>query len=352
MNNKKVISYLLIGNLTLIFLFLLNKFKIVHEFADVFVLVIFTPIIFSIFLFYILRPLNEVFIRKGMKKNLASLLTLIIFIVAIIGFTSYFSEYFLEQIFKLKEYINSTIRDNQIGQLSLDNMKTEDIKGFFNNFSDKIMGYLVSLFSNVKNIFNKGMMIFSDLILVFLITFFLLKDGHIFKETVLKFSKEKYKAVTSKILSEGDKVLSTYIIGQATVALSLSLMVLVGYLIIGMPSACFLAFTTFILAFIPFLGFFISMIVPYVIAIAMGFDMVLKLSLLFLIAQTLKGRVVVPFIMGRAMKIHPITDIFLVVCGAAIGGPIVAFCIVPIYSLLKVVFKNLKKDGIIKINIK
>ena len=115
-----------------------------------------------------------------------------------------------------------------------------------------------------------------------------------------------------------------------------------------MPSALFLAFTTFILAFIPFLGFFISMIVPYVIAIAMGFNMIIKLTILFIIAQTLKGRVVVPFIMGRAMKIHPITDIFLVVGGAAIGGPIVAFCIVPIYSLLKVVFKNLKKEGLIK----
>ena len=322
MNNRKVISYLLIGNLTLIFLFLLNKFTVVHEFLNVFILVIFAPTIFGIFLFYILRPLSNVFNKRGIKKNTSAILTLLIFFAVVGVIMYYFGEYFLAQIIKLKEYINAMIKNNHT---MLEQMNAQNIENYLSSFSEKIMSYVLGLFYNVKNIFNKGMMIFSDIILVFLITFFLLKDGYKFKDFVLKFSKKENKDLTSKILSEGDTVLSTYIIGQATVALSLALMIFVGYLIIGMPSALFLAFTTFILAFIPFLGFFISMI-----------------------AQTLKGRVVVPFIMGRAMKIHPITDIFLVVGGAAIGGPIVAFCIVPIYSLLKVVFKNLKKEGLIK----
>ena len=75
--------------------------------------------------------------------------------------------------------------------------------------------------------------------------------------------------------------------------------------------------------------------------------MILKLSILVLIAQTLKGRVVVPFIMGKAMKIHPITDIFLVVGAAAIGGPLLAFCIVPIYSILKFTFQKLKENNML-----
>ena len=77
--------------------------------------------------------------------------------------------------------------------------------------------------------------------------------------------------------------------------------------------------------------------------------MLIKLTLLFIIAQTLKGRVVVPFIMGKTMNIHPITDIFLVVGGAAIGGPLVAFCIVPIYSLLKLIIKTFIESKDVKI---
>ena len=93
-------------------------------------------------------------------------------------------------------------------------------------------------------------------------------------------------------------MLSTYVVGQATVALSLAVMVFIGYKIIRMPSAILLASITFILAFIPFIGFFISMIIPYIIAIIVGPQMILRLSILVLVAQTLKGRVVVPFIMG------------------------------------------------------
>ena len=42
--------------------------------------------------------------------------------------------------------------------------------------------------------------------------------------------------------------------------------------------------------------------------------------------------------------------IFLVVGAAAIGGPLAAFCVVPIYSLLKVAYRNLKHKGFININ--
>ena len=121
-------------------------------------------------------------------------------------------------------------------------------------------------------------------------------------------------------------------------------MIFVGYKIIGMINPLLLASVTFILAFIPFIGFFISLILPYIIAIALGWNMILKLSILVIIAQTLKGRIVVPLIMGKTMKIHPITDIFLVVGAASIIGPIGAFVVVPIYSLIKVIYKYFNRE--------
>ena len=47
------------------------------------------------------------------------------------------------------------------------------------------------------------------------------------------------------------------------------------------------------------------------------------------------------------MKIHPITDIFLVVGAAAIGGPLLAFCIVPIYSIIKLILQKLKENNML-----
>lgn len=347
MKIKKVISYLIIANLIVILLYMLGRFKVINEFIDVFIFVIFTPIIFGVFLFYILKPLNEIFVRKGLKHSMATALTLIIFIFILSGIVKYFGEYFVKQIVQLRQIINSILMENNIRDFAARGMADGQLRGFTEGFSNQIIRYVNLVLSNLGNIFNKGMMIFSNIILVILITFFLLRDGDQFKPRILKYCPKKYKDIVGNILSQSDTVLSSYIIGQATVALSLAIMVFVGYKIIGLPGALFLATTTFVLAFIPFVGFFISMIIPYILAASMGLTMIIKLTILFTIAQTLKGRVVVPFIMGRAMKIHPITDIFLVVGAAAIGGPIVAFCVVPIYSLIKVILKNLRDDGYI-----
>lgn len=347
MKKDNVIRNLIIANLIVLFFILLKKITIIKECFNTVVLVIITPVLFGVFLFYILRPLNKIFIKKGMKKSRASTLTLVIVAFVVCGIVKYFGEYILIQVLQLREMAMAIMEDDNVINVVNGYIENDAVTGALQNIIIEIIGYLSILISNIKNLFDMGMTIFSDSLLIILITFFLLKDGELFKPTVMKYIPSKYKEITDKVLAKSDTVLSTYVIGQATVAFSLAAMVFIGYKIIGMPSALLLSSITFILAFIPFIGFFISMIIPYIIAIIVGPEMILRLSILVLVAQTLKGRVVVPFIMGRAMNIHPITDIFLVVCAASIGGPLMAFCIVPIYSILKITIQILRENGII-----
>lgn len=348
MLKKRVIINLVIANLILIFLYMLGKFKIFHEFIKVIIWVMFTPSIFGVFLFYILKPLNNIFLKKGVKSSISSTITVLTAVALLFTIGTYFGRYLLQQIEILKNIVLTNVKDKNLMGMAENYLKDNSIRNFIENMSSQLMIYVNFIISNIKQIFDIGMMFFSNILLVILVTFFLLRDGAKFKPTILKYIPKKYKEVSSDILSEGDTVLSSYIIGQATVAMSLATMVFIGYEVIRMPSALLLASTTFILAFIPFVGFFISMIIPYIIAAAVGTHMLIRLTFLFIIAQTLKGRVVVPFIMGRAMKIHPITDIFLVVGASTIGGPLAAFCIVPIYSLLKLTYKKLLEKGFLK----
>ena len=215
---------------------------------------------------------------------------------------------------------------------------------YYHKFLGDIQSYMFVLANNIKNIFEKGMQLFSDILLVILIVFYLLKDEEKIKDSIVALFPKKYREKAYNIVEEGDEVLSSYIIGQTKVAFSLAIMMFIGYKIIGMINPLLLASVTFVLAFIPFIGFFISLILPYIIAIALGWNIILKLSILVLIAQTIKGRIVVPLIMGKTMKIHPITDIFLVVGAATLIGPIGAFVVVPIYSLSKVIYKYFNRE--------
>ena len=257
----------------------------------------------------------------------------------------YFGDYFIEQFINLKMIFFRIVEEKEnlygVGEF----FKGDIFElNYYEKFLGDIQKYAVLLASGLRGLFDKGMQLFSDILLVILIVFYLLKDEEKIKKNIVNIFPRKYKYKLYDIVEESDEVLSSYILGQAKVALSLALMVFVGYKIIGMASPLLLSSVTFVLAFIPFVGFFISMIIPYIIAIALGWNMIIKLSILVIIAQTLKGRIIVPLIMGKTMNIHPITDIFLVVGAASLVGPIGAFVVVPIYSLGKVIFKYFNKE--------
>ncbi|MDB1970932.1 MULTISPECIES: AI-2E family transporter [Clostridium] len=345
MHKKNVITYLIIFNLLAILVILLGKISVLRNFINVIFAVVIIPIIFGVFLFYILKPLNNIFLKKKMKGGSAASLTLLIFFFIAAGIMKYFGDYFIEQFINLKMIFFRIVEEKEnlygVGEF----FKGDIFElNYYEKFLGDIQKYAVLLASGLRGLFDKGMQLFSDILLVILIVFYLLKDEEKIKKNIVNIFPGKYKYKLYDIVEESDEVLSSYILGQAKVALSLALMVFVGYKIIGMASPLLLSSVTFVLAFIPFVGFFISMIIPYIIAIALGWNMIIKLSILVIIAQTLKGRIIVPLIMGKTMNIHPITDIFLVVGAASLVGPIGAFVVVPIYSLGKVIFKYFNKE--------
>ncbi|MBU3092176.1 AI-2E family transporter [Clostridium sp. CF011] len=348
MLKNNILKNLLIINLIFLAILLFSKMFFVHKIIIILFKSFLTPFIFSVFLFYIMNPLNTIFMKNGLKPSTSALLTLILGVSIGTGAITFFSNYIAIQF-------NGTIEE-------LTNfMKSQDpVNQIMNKINNYIPPEIYKTFANIANTYthNLGqtlmfavkyaMHTFSTLFLVLIILFFLLKDGCKFKDKIMCITPKKYGKLVLKILSESNKVLDAYVTGQAKVALSLSIMIFIAYKIIGIPNALLFSSITFILAFIPFIGFFISMIIPSIIALSMGFLMIVKLIIVFIIVQTLKGRVVVPAIMSHAMKIHPLTDIFLVIGAVAVGGPLAAFTVVPIYAIIKTILSNLYECGIIK----
>lgn len=345
MTKKNIITYLVIFNLFALLIILLSNISIIKSFINVIFSVVIIPIIFGVFLFYILKPLNNIFTKKKMTRSTAASLTIFIFLFIGAGIVKYFGDYFIEQFINVKSMFLEII-ESRGGMENAQNIVKESILNinYYDKFLGDIQNYIFIFATNIRKLFDKGIQVFSNVLLVILIVFYLLKDEEKMKDVLIRIFPKKYRDKAYSIVEEGDEVLSSYIIGQVKVALSLATMMYLGYKFIGMINPLLLASVTFVLAFIPFIGFFISLTLPYIIAIALGVNMILKLTILVLIAQTLKGRLIVPLIMGKTMKIHPITDIFLVVGAATLIGPIGAFVVVPIYSLTKVIYKHFNKE--------
>jgi len=349
MVKNNIIRNLLIINLVFIGILLFGQMVFVHNLIKILSKSFLTPFIFSVFLFYILKPLNTIFMKNGLKSGASALLTLILGISIGIGVITFFSNYIASEYEGTIQELTSIVKNKDpINQLMNKVNDYIPAKEFYKTFANIADTYTQNMGHNLMSVAKYTLHTFSMLFLVLIILFYLLKDGHKIKDKIMCRIPEKYKKFVFKTLSESNKALDAYVTGQAKVALSLSIMIFVAYKIIGIPNALLFSSITFILAFIPFIGFFISMIIPSIIAISMGFVMIGKLIIVFIIVQTLKGRVVVPAIMSNAMKIHPLTDIFLVIGAVAVGGPLAAFAVVPIYAIIKTVLSNLYECHIIK----
>lgn len=124
------------------------------------------------------------------------------------------------------------------------------------------------------------------------------------------------------------------LLGMATIGL---LVFLLMWPIFGFMDALVLGLIAGILEAVPFLGPLLSAVPALLFALAKGGMTPLWVVLAYLAIQALENNVILPFIMARSMKLHPLPMIFsMLLCVAAFGvlGVLVAAPLVAIVEIL------------------
>ena len=168
------------------------------------------------------------------------------------------------------------------------------------------------------------------------VLFYLLKDGHQMPAYVAKFLPAKARRSFLETLKEISTQISNYIRGQIAVAFAVMIMFAIGYTIIGLPYGWLIAIVAGILNIIPFLGSFLAMVPAIVVGIFVSPIMLASVLIVFMIEQTLEGRLISPKLLGSSMKIHPVTVLIVLLSAGNVFGILGVIFGVPGYAILKV----------------
>ncbi len=125
----------------------------------------------------------------------------------------------------------------------------------------------------------------------------------------------------------------TQMLGMLTVGL---LVFLLMWPIFGLMDALVLGLIAFILEAIPFLGPILSAVPAMLLALDQGGMTLLWVLLAYIAIQALESNVLIPFIMSRGLRMHPLAVIFsMLLCVAAFGvlGVLVAAPLVAIITI-------------------
>lgn len=331
--------------LIVIFLFFLGKIEYVLWPFKVVVATLFAPILIAGLFYYLLRPFVNLLSRYVPKVGGIALVFGII--AAILGTGIYlFGPTVQTQVQSFLELAPEKMEEvTEESESAMAGFEFMGVSGA--EIRARVLTYIESasdgLVDNVAAVLTALMNIAIVIIVVPFILFFLLKDDEKLIPHITKYLSEEHKPEGRKLLSDMDKTLATYIIGQALVAMTVGLLMFIGYLIIGLDYAFTLAIFAMFLIIIPFLGPILGIIPAMFVALVSGEPfMAIKVVLVLLVVQQLEGNLITPNIMGNRLNIHPLTIILLLMVSAALYGFIGILIAIPLYAVVKTLVHNFR----------
>ncbi|BDH08053.1 AI-2E family transporter [Streptomyces seoulensis] len=184
----------------------------------------------------------------------------------------------------------------------------------------------------------------TGILLVFFSTLFLLYDGRRIWEWFLKLVPAAARPGVAGAGPRAWATLTAYVRGTVLVALIDAIFIGLGIYFLDVPMAVPLAVFIFLFSFIPLVGAVASGALAVVVAlVTQGVFTALMTLVVVLAVQQIEGHVLQPFILGRAVRVHPLAVVLTVAAGgmvAGIGGAVVA---VPLVAVTNTVVGYLRQ---------
>jgi predicted PurR-regulated permease PerM len=158
----------------------------------------------------------------------------------------------------------------------------------------------------------------SYVVLTPVLTFYLLRDWDGITSRFGDLLPRAKQAQVTSFAKDYDFLLSRYLRGQIMVAAAVGAITGLGLLIVGFPYAGTLGLMVGVLSVVPYLGLALSLVPALFIAFVSGSVVVslIKVAVVYTIAQLLEGTVISPRIVGESVGLHPVW----VVLSLALGG--------------------------------
>ncbi|MBA3527994.1 MAG: AI-2E family transporter [Propionibacteriaceae bacterium] len=172
--------------------------------------------------------------------------------------------------------------------------------------------------------------------------FYFLYDGRAIFAFLLDFVPRAARHQVDTAAYKGWVSLSHFVRATILVALADAIGVLIAALIIGVPLAPALAALVFIGAFVPIVGALVSGFVAVVVAlVALGWVQALFMLAAIIVVMQVEGHLLQPFLLGRAVKLHPLAVLLGIAVGIILGGIVGALMSIPILAFAKAFVQNL-----------
>ncbi|KQW14331.1 AI-2E family transporter [Streptomyces sp. Root369] len=292
----------------------------------------------------LLQPTVARLMRHGVPRGPATALTAILGFV-VIGLMGWFVTWqVMENIDDLSDQIQSGIDDLRNWLLkSPFHVTDKQINQIAKNLREAVGANTDQITSAGLEGVQVVVEALTGILLTFFSTLFLLYDGRRIWAWTLKLVPAAARPAVAGAGPRAWRTLTAYVRGTVLVALIDAVFIGIGIYFLDVPMAVPLAVFIFLFSFIPLVGAVASGALAVLVALVTQgvFTAVMTLAVV-LAVQQIEGHILQPFILGRAVRVHPLAVVLTVATGgmvAGIGGAVVA---VPLVAVTNTVVSYLK----------
>ncbi|WP_026911481.1 AI-2E family transporter [Patulibacter minatonensis] len=295
------------------------------------------PFFVAVLLAALLTPVAAFLHAKLRFPRFLSAITTVVFLIVVVaGLLTLVAPDIVTQAEDISKQVEKGIKElpNVLHDLGL---KDEDIQKYSRDITDKLQDSLGAIggqlgsgvISAAQGVVNVAASIFLAIIMLI----YLLIDGTGFWRGFLRFAPADRRVGWHDGGKRAWTAITMYVRSQVIVAIIDGVGVAVGLTIIGVPLAVPLGVFTFIVAFIPYVGAIVAGLAAMLVALSTkGLEGMIGAFVVALVVQQIEGNILQPILIGRSVRLHPMTVLLGVGAGSALLGLAGAFLATPVIA--------------------
>lgn len=292
------------------------------------------PLFVAILFTAALWPLKSWLMRHHVPRGLAVLASLLTVVVIVFGILTLVGAQIVNQWDQLStEAVHSF--DQFLGWLATSPLQITNtqISGWIqaardwvNNSQAAITKYAASIGVSVGHFFA------GTALAIFALVYFLLEGPKVAGSVSVLIPRRSRPRIMNAALS-GWTAMVAYVRAAVTVAAVDGLGALIGAAAVGSSMWLAIGALTFLCAFIPLVGAIIAGVVATgVVLVTLGWVKALIMLAVFVAVLEIEGHVLQPFLLGKAVSIHPLAVLYGIAVGTILGGIVGALFTVPLLA--------------------
>jgi predicted PurR-regulated permease PerM len=219
-----------------------------------------------------------------------------------------------------------------------------DLSSAYQDLISMLRGFVTSV---AKGTLNVVLTIASGafwLIFILMAAFYMVKDADRITEQFDNLAPPGYRDDVRRLRQQITKVWNAFLRGELLLGLSVAVMTTVICFAIGIPYAWALGLLAGAMELLPSIGPVIAAIPAILLALFQGSNFLplgnvwfaVLVAGLYIVIQQIENNLLVPRIMGRSLKLHPLAVLIAIIIGGNLGGILGILLAAPVLATLRV----------------